>query len=266
MVRMHSTALVDARAEIGVGTTIGPYSIIEAGAVLGPECEIGPYVWIRGGARLAEGVKVDAHSVIGGEPQDLKFDASMRTHVEIGARTVIREGVTIHRSTKEEQPTVIGADCLLMGYCHVAHDVRIGERVIIANTALCAGHTEVGDHAFVSGAVALHQHMRVGEGAMMRGHARFGLDVAPFTVGSEKNEIRGLNLIGLRRRGIAREPIYELKRLYLAVYGGGGNLRAKAAALSAEHGPGQRFLEFFAGGTRGFAPWPKAGRGVEEDS
>ena len=141
-------------------------------------------------------------AVIGGDPQDLSFDAfaTCAPRLRIGSRTVIREHVTISRATKEGASTEIGSDCFLMAACHVAHDCHIGDRVVIANSVLLGGHVQVGNQAFLGGGAVIHQFCRVGESVMIGGGARISRDVAPFTLATERNAMIGLNLVGLRRR------------------------------------------------------------------
>jgi UDP-N-acetylglucosamine acyltransferase len=186
--------------------------------------------------------------------------------VRVGSGTVIREHVTINRATKAGGETVVGENCFLMAACHVGHDSVVGNSVIIANAVLLAGHVRMADHVFVGGGAVFHQFVRVGEGAMVGGMAGVGLDLPPFVMAAERNQVIGLNLVGLKRRGVAREAIRELKEAFRAVYFTPGNIRDVAAAArtggafaTPEAG---RFLEFFGGGMRGFAR-PRRGREKE---
>ncbi len=240
---------------MGAGAQAGPYAIVEEGAEVGAECVLAAHAIIRRGAVLGRGVKVDSFAVVGGEPQDLRFDAKIASGVRIGDGASLREGVTVHRSTKAGAFTEVGAGALLMGYCHVGHDCQVGARVVMGNGALLAGHVEIGDDCFLSGNTVYHQFMRMGEGVMVSGGARLGLDTPPYTLAAERNELHGLNIVGLRRRGANAATIAELKKLYQAVYEG-GSPRKKAAFLAAtdaaKTAEGKRFLAFFEGGKRGF--------------
>lgn len=235
---------------------IHPTALIEEGARLGKGCVIHAYAVIGAHVELDDGVVVHPFAVIGGDPQDLGFQSEIATGVRIGARTVIREHVTISRATKAGRFTQIGADCFLMASCHVAHDCCIGDSVVIANAVLLAGHVHVGDRAFLGGGAVIHQFCRIGEGVMIGGGARISRDVAPFTLATERNALIGLNVVGLRRRGLQREAFDELKRAYRTLDVPVGNLREIATACidSGDYvSPEARsFLAFYQSGRRGF--------------
>jgi UDP-N-acetylglucosamine acyltransferase len=235
---------------------IHPTAIIEDGAILGAGCIVHAHAHVTRHCTLGEGVVVHPFAVIGGDPQDLSFDVRRATRVTIGARTVLREYVTVNRATKPDGATTVGADCFLMASSHVAHDGQVGNNVILANAVLLAGHVEVGDRAFFGGTAAVHQFCRVGEGTMIGGAARITRDVAPFIMATERDEVTGLNVVGLRRRGLPAATLAEIKRAYRAVFAPTGNLRARAAEALAGGGyasaEAQRFLAFFSGGKRGF--------------
>lgn len=237
--------------------SVHPTALIEDGARLGEGCVIHAHALIRARCELGDGVAVHPFAVIGGDPQDLSFAAATASGVRVGARTVIREHVTISRATRAGGNTEIGADCFLMAGCHVAHDCRIGHRVVIANAVLLAGHVQVGDRAFLGGGAVIHQFCRIGEGAMIGGGARISRDVPPFTLATERNTLIGLNVVGLRRRGIDRATFSEVKRVFRALDAPVGDLRALAAAAlrtgDFQSAEARSYLEFFAGGKRGFA-------------
>ena len=257
---LHPTAIIRPSAKLGANVFVGPYAVIEAGVEIGDGSVLEAHCIVRVGSVLGNGVKVDSFAVIGGAPQDLKFDAATPSGVRVGDHTVLREGVTIHRSTKAGGYTVVGAGCLLMGNSHVGHDCIVGDKVVMANCALLAGHIEVGDGCFLSGGTVFHQFMRIGEGVMVSGNARLGLDIPPFTLAAERNELHGLNLVGLRRRGYDAATIAEIKLLYKTVFAGGSpRANALKAASLAKTEPGQKFLAFFAGGKRGFLRPAKSG-------
>jgi UDP-N-acetylglucosamine acyltransferase len=235
---------------------IHPTALIQEGARLGAGCVIHAHAVICGPCELGEGVVVHPFAVIGGDPQDLSFDANTPSGVRVGARTVIREHVTISRATKSGGATQIGSDCFLMAACHVAHDCHVGDRVVIANAVLLGGHIQIGDRAFLGGGAVIHQFCRIGESAMIGGGARISRDVAPYTLATERNAMIGLNLVGLRRRAFPREAVDEIKRAYREINTPVGNLRqiAAAALQRGEFGSAEarNFLQFFAGGRRGF--------------
>jgi UDP-N-acetylglucosamine acyltransferase len=242
---------------------IHPTALIADGARLGAGCVVHAHAMIGSGCELGEGVVVHPFAVIGGDPQDLRFDAGIPSGVRIGARTVIREHVTISRSTAQGAFTEIGPDCFLMATCHVAHDCHLGERVVIANAVLLAGHVEVADRAFLGGGAVVHQFCRIGESVMIGGGARISLDVPPFCLATERNALIGLNLVGLRRRGFRREVIDELKRALHAVDAPVGNPRELAATALAradlKSPEAQRFLAFYTRGRRGFVRTRRGG-------
>lgn len=206
---------------------------------------------------LGDRVVVHPFAVIGGDPQYLAFNRAMVTGVRIGAGTVLREHVTVNRSIYEGKVTVIGESCFLMAASHVAHDCELAERVVMANGALLAGHVSVGEQTFLGGGAAVHQFCRIGGSVMVAGHASITRDVPPFTMVAERDAVIGLNAVGLRRRGLSRALIEELKEAYRKVYFTPGNIREVAAQLlaaNAGHAPEvERFLQFFTQGKRGFA-------------
>jgi len=238
-------------------TLIHPTAIVEDGAQLGADCEIMARAVVTRHAVLGDRVIVHPGAVVGGDPQYLKFDRATPSFVRVGAGTVIRENVTLNRAIHAGNATVVGARCFLMANSHAGHDCALGDDVVLANNVMLAGHVEVGSFTFVGGGAAIHQFCRIGEGAMVGGVARISRDLAPFTITAERDEVSGLNLVGLKRRGISREAIRELKQAFRAVYFGLGNIRELAATALANGGyetaEARRFLEFFAGGKRGFA-------------
>ena len=187
-----------------MATQIHPTAIVEAGAVLGPDCEIQAYAVVTRHVTLGARVVVHPFAVLGGDPQYLKFDRATASRVEIGAGTVIREHVTINRSIQSGGATRVGENCFLMASTHLAHDCLLGSNVVLANAALLAGHVEVGDHTFFGGGAAVHQFCRIGEGVMVAGHASITRDVAPFLMVAERDDVIGLNAVGLKRRGFSQ--------------------------------------------------------------
>jgi UDP-N-acetylglucosamine acyltransferase len=240
-----------------MATTIHPTAIVESGAQLGAACEIQAHAIVTKHCVLGDRVVVHPFAVIGGEPQYLQFDRALATGVRVGAGTVIREHVTINRSIQAGKFTVVGENCFLMAASHVGHDCAIGHHAVLANAVLLAGHVSVGEHAVLGGGAAVHQFCRIGEGVMVAGHASITKDVPPFTLVAERDDVIGLNAVGLRRRGVSRPAVTELKAAYHEVYFTPGNIRDAAAALLASgrfsSPEARRFLEFFSGGKRSFA-------------
>jgi UDP-N-acetylglucosamine acyltransferase len=247
--------------------SIHPTAIVEPGAEIGADCEIMPYAVVTRHAVLGDRVVVHPFAVIGGDPQYLHFQRGLTTGVRIGAGSVIREHVTVNRSIHDGKFTTIGENCFLMASSHVAHDCQVGNNVVLANAALLAGHVSVGDHTFFGGGSAVHQFCRIGEGVMVAGHASITRDVPHFTMAAERDDIIGFNVVGLKRRGVARASIAELKAAFQDVYFTPGNIREVAkerlAANAFETAEAKRFLEFFAGGKRSFA---RARRAAADDS
>lgn len=240
-----------------MATVIHPTAIVEPGAQLGVDCEIQAYAVITRHAQLGDRVVVYPHACIGGDPQYLKFDRRIATSVRVGAGTVVREGATLNRSYQEGRATLVGENCFIMAVSHVAHDCVIGNHVVLANNAMLGGHVVIGDHAFVGGGAALHQFVRIGPGAMVGGVARISRDVPPYLLVAERGEVSGLNLVGLKRRGIAKEALREIKDAFRHVFFTAGSVREIAAQALAsgrfEKPEARTFLEFFATGKRGFA-------------
>ena len=250
---IHPLAAVCERARLDASADVGPWALVEG--EVGAGCTVAAHAVIKAGARLAERVHVDHFAVIGGDPQDLAFDRTTESFALIGAGTALREHVTVHRATQPGGATTVGAGCLLMAGSHVAHDCRVGDKVILANGCMLGGHVQVGDSAFISGGTAVHQFCRIGPGAMVSGNAVITEDVPPQVIAHGRNEVSGLNLVGLRRRGVPAETVAELKRAYHAVYGPGGDcarLAGEALAAGECRSPEAReFLQFFLGGRRG---------------
>ena len=242
---------------------IHPTAIVEPGAQLGPDCEIMAYAIVTKHCVLGERVVVHPFAVIGGDPQYLKFDRATVAGVRIGAGTVLREHVTINRSIHAGKFTSVGENCFLMAASHVGHDCEVGNQVVFANAALLAGHVAVGDYTFLGGEAAVHQFCRIGESVMVAGHASITRDVPHYTMVAERDDVIGFNVVGLKRRGFSRAAIAELKAAFHEVYFTPGNIREIAAQRLAAKAcvttESSRFLEFFAGGKRGFARARRAG-------
>ena len=253
---IHPTAVVHEGSRLGEGVIIGPYAVIEEGVVLGARVRVGPHAVIQEGTVIGPESSVGAHCVLGGLPQDLRFDPSTPSGVKIGSGVTLREGVTISRATRESTNTEVDDGAFIMAYAHVGHDGSVGTGAIIANNVMMAGVATIRAHAVVGGGAAFHQGVRVGPSAMVSGLSRAARDVPPFTMVAERDELIGLNLVGLKRRGLGRDVIREIKEAYRLVFSTSGNRRTKAAAARASRSwssvEAQDFLEFFNAGTRGF--------------
>ena len=264
---IHPTAVVHESAIVGHQVEVGPFAIIGARARIGDGCRLAAHAIVHRDCQLGEEVSVDSFVVVGGDAQmrEVRPD-SEQARVVIGSRCVLREGVTIHRSAEQVGATRVGPDCYLMSNSHVAHDCELGEFVTLANNAMLAGYVAIGAHTFVGGGVGVHQFVRVGEGVMVSGNASISYDVPPFSVAVERNDIVGLNRVGMRRRGFDSAVIADLKECFRSVFRSSGNLRveAKKALAAGECGvseQGRNFLEFFiGGGKRGFSQLRKLRR------
>jgi UDP-N-acetylglucosamine acyltransferase len=253
--KIHPSAVIDPAAELGDGISIGPHVVIGARVAIGDGCEIGAAACIEGPTAIGRENVIFPHAAIGMAPQDLKF-AGEETRVEIGDRNHFREFVTVHRGTaKGGGLTRIGSGGLFMVYSHVAHDCRVGDRVIFANAATLAGHVEVGDDATVGAFAAVHQYCRVGRHGYIGGFSVVTQDALPFvkTVG-HKPACYGLNRIGLERKGFTAETMRRLDAALRVLTRSGLNTAQALAALRADHAgnPDVDYLiEFVASSKRG---------------
>jgi len=222
-------------ARIGAEVEIGPFTTISADVEIGEGSWIGPNVTIMDGARIGSNCRIFPGAVISAIPQDLKFQGE-RTTVEIGHRSTIRECVTINRGTKAYGKTVVGKDCLIMAYVHIAHDCILGNHVILVNSVALAGHVEIGDYGIISGLSAVHQFVKIGAHVMIGGGAMVRKDVPPFiTAAGEPLAYAGVNSVGLKRRNFAQEDIHEIQTLYRTMYQSGMNISQAVNQIKETH-------------------------------
>lgn len=247
--RIHPTALIDPAASLAEDVQIGPYAVVEGEVTLGARVRLAAHSVVRRYSILEAGVSVDSFAVVGGLPQDLGFDPATPSRVRVGERTVVREGVTIHRSTRVDGETVVGPACLLMANAHVAHDCQLGRSVILANNVMLAGHVHIGDGAFLGGGCGIHQFVSIGERVMVAGNASVTYDLPPFVMVAERSVVTGLNLVGLKRH-FSPEAIADLRACYKAVYMRPGNPVKLAAEVVASTDEGRRFLAALTSPTR----------------
>lgn len=246
MVSIHPTAIVDPAADLGEDVTIGPFSIIEAGAVIGARCRIGSQVTIRSRTTIGADCLIDNGSVLGGDAQDLKCTAP-DTFLEVGARNVIREYVTIHRSNHSGGVTRVGDDNLLMAFTHLGHDVQLGNRTMLANLATLGGHVQVDDRAVIGGMTAVHQWVRIGSMAMVGGMSGVNKDVPPFSmVEGNPCEVRGINVVGLRRNGVSAETRTLIKKAIRVLFVAHRHRGRAMAELERELPPEPEVVELLA--------------------
>ena len=219
MEKIHATAIVEDGAVLGSDVEIGPHAVVGSNVVLGDGCKVFGHAMISGHTKLGERCEVYPFAHIGGKTQDLKY-AGGTTYVEIGARTVLRECVTVNSGTRDGEVTKIGADCLLMAYCHVAHGCNIGDHLIVSNGTSFAGEVLTEEHVTVSGLCGVHQFCRIGCHAMIGPSTIILQDAPPYmiTMGAE---VKGVNIVGLTRRGFSEEARDAIKSAYKAIYRSG---------------------------------------------
>jgi UDP-N-acetylglucosamine acyltransferase len=232
--QIHPTSIIEPGAELGQGDKNGPFCTVGRDVVLEDGAELVSHVAIEGRTRLGAGVKIFPFCTIGLAPQDLKYKGE-DTETVIGARTQIREHASIHRGTVTGTGiTRIGADCLLMATVHVAHDCILGDGCIISNNVALGGHVELGERAIIGGNAALLQFVRVGAGAMVGGLTGVTRDVIPYArVFGTRAELLGLNLIGLKRRGLDKAQLHAVNNAYKFLFCGPGVFADRVAELNA---------------------------------
>ena len=216
---IHPTAAIADDARLGQGCRIGPYAVIENDVVLGEGCVVAAHAVIKKHTRMGARNAVYEHAVIGGDPQDVKFHPDCVSYTQIGDDNMLREGVTVHRGSRPDSRTIVGDRCFLMAYSHIAHDCRVGDHVVMANTAGIAGEVVVEERAFISAAVTVHQFCHIGRNAMIGLSTKLVQNALPFCItDGNPGRARGLNLVGLRRNGFTREDIGALKDAYRLLY------------------------------------------------
>ncbi len=216
---IHPTAIVSPKAQIAEGVHVDPYTVIEDDVIIGEGSSIGPHVLIANGARIGKNCKIHKGAVVSTPPQDLTYNNEPTT-CEIGDNTTIREFCTLNRGTKKQHlKSVVGSNCLLMSYVHIAHDCIIGNNVIIANSVQMAGHITIDDYAFIGGLVAIHQFVNIGSHCIIGGLFRVPKDIPPYIMaGGAPTTFQRLNIVGLRRRGFSKETIDTLNEAYRILY------------------------------------------------
>ena len=261
MASIHPTAIVDSQAELAGSVSVGPYAVIGPHVRVGEDTTIGAHCVIEGHTTIGRENRIFQFTSIGAEPQDKKY-AGEPTELRIGDRNTIREFCTFNIGTVQDGGvTRIGDDNWIMAYVHIAHDCQVGNDTILANNATLAGHVHLGDHVFIGGLTGVHQFVKIGAHAMAGFSSAVTQDVPPFmTVDGNPLEVRGFNVVGLRRRGFSAERIAAIKQMHKSLYRGGKTLqeaRDEIAALPAGVPEAQAdvdmMLAFLAQATRGIA-------------
>jgi len=259
---IHPTAVVSPAAELGDGVKIGPYCIVEGRSVIGAGTTLKAFVSVNDFVTIGENCRIYEYTAIGGEPQDNGYKGE-ESWVRVGNNNVIRENVTIHRSSGEGSCTSVGDDCFIMEGVHVAHNVKLGNHVTIANKVGLSGHVTVGDHTVFGGMAGVHQFVRIGNYCMIAGMYRFTKDIPHYTLASgEPVRLTGLNAVGLKRANFSVETRRAIRTFYGKLYGK-GRLFSKALQEALENKAAyipevQRILEFYEGTRRGVTFWGKS--------
>ena len=251
---IHHTALVDPTAEIGNDVEIGAFAIVGPHCIVGDGSRIAARATLERNVTLGQGVSVGIGTVLGGDPQDLKYKGEP-TRVEVGDGTTIREYSTINRGTTQSFKTSVGRNCFIMSYVHLAHDCHVGDGVIISNGTQLAGHVTIDEKAILSGQIGIHQFATIGRYCFIGGCSRVNKDIPPY-VKAVGNPIKlyGLNVVGLERNGFPEEVRRELKRAYRMFFKSELNLsqaRARAEAELHPYAEIKEFLAFFERSDRG---------------
>lgn len=267
MVKIDSTARIDREVVLGEGVEVGPYSILQGKIVVGDHTKIGAFTVIEGRVEIGSCCNIGHHVVVGAPPQDLSYQGE-ETQVVIGERTTLREFVTVHRATGENNATVIGDDCFIMAYCHVAHNCRLGQGVTMANNSTLAGYVEIEDWATLSGWVGVHQFVRLGKLVMVGGLSKVVMDIPPYTLADgHPARIFGLNVVGMKRRGIEAEQREKISQIYHLIFH--SDLTRSQALEELKKGDFdpqlvEEIVGFWEKSKRGVARWVK-GRGKNAD-
>ncbi len=234
MAEIHPTAVIDPSAQIGDGTTIGAYCVIGPDVVIGANCTIHPHVTIVGPTKIGDGNTFFPYGSIGQRSQDLKYKGEP-TYLEIGDRNSFREFVTINRGTAPGSKTIIGNDGNFLAYSHIAHDCVVGNHVIFSNNGTLAGHVIVEDHVVIGGLCGVHQFCRIGQHAITGGCTKIVQDVPPFMIADgNPAEVRGVNQVGMERRGFEHETIRSLREAYRIIYRSNLNTKQAVEAIRAQ--------------------------------
>jgi UDP-N-acetylglucosamine acyltransferase len=268
---IHPTAIIGENAKLGRNCTVGPYAVIDGTVTIGEDTSVGPGTVITGNTVIGKGNKIHGHVYIGNLPQDVAYTES-ETFVKIGDNNIIREFATIHRGTKEGSATVIGDNNFFMVASHVAHNCKIGNNIIMVNGASLAGYVEVQDHAFVSGFVGVHQFVRIGGYTICGFFSKITKDIPPYMmVDGNPASVRGLNLVGLKRKGFSTERRETIKSAFKILYRSGNSISRSLSELEKMEPPSddiKYLVEFIRGSRRGVllkSPDGASGSGSDEE-
>jgi len=264
---IHSSACVEAGAQLGAGVQIGPFCHVGPHVVLADGVRLVSHVSIAGVTSIGARTRIFPFASIGHEPQDLKYRGEP-ANLTVGEDCIIREGVTMNSGTAGGgSQTIVGARCAFLANSHVAHDCRLGDDIILSNNVLLAGHCHVGDFVIISGAAAVQQFVRIGAHAFIGGLAGVDKDVIPYAMAlGDRAALAGLNFVGLKRRNFSRESIHDLRRAYRALFAPEGTLKERIENVATEfagHAEVQQILDFLREGGERAICMPRTGK---EDS
>ena len=247
MTDIHPTALIDAKAELGSGVKIGAYCVIGPDVQLGDGVELMSHVVVSGRTKIGPETRIFPFSSIGHQPQDLKYHGEPSS-LEIGARNIIREHVTMNPGTEGGgMLTKVGNDCLFMVGAHVAHDCIIANNVILVNNATLGGHVTIEDWVVVGGLSAVHQFVRIGKHAMIGGMTGVEHDIIPYgTVTGNRARLEGLNLVGLKRRGFSRDVIHDIRKAYRMIFAEEGTMAERLEDVLEDFSDNEAVMEIVA--------------------
>lgn len=251
--KVHPTAVIDAKAEIDSDVEIGPYVVIEGPVKIKGGTRVMAHAYLTGWTEIGENNEIHPGAVLGDAPQDKAYKGQ-ETYLRIGGHNIIREHVQIHRGTAAGSTTVIGNHNFLMATAHVGHNCKLGDNVILANGALLGGYVEVGDCVFISGNCVVHQFVRIGDFALMRGLSGTSRDVPPFAIVDWQHTIRGVNVVGLKRAGFEEKRIRAIRQAFRILFRGGRNLSLAVKEVKKSHRANadvSALLEFIEASKRG---------------
>ena len=231
---VSNLAFVHPEAKLGDNVIVEPFAFVDNNTVIGDGTRIMSHSTILYGARIGKNCTIFPHATIAGVPQDLKFQGEDTT-AEVGDNTIVRECATINRGTASRGKTIVGSNCLIMAYSHVAHDCILADNIIIGNATQLAGEVEIDDYAIISGGTLIHQFTRIGAHVMIQGGSKIPKDIPPFAlVGREPIVYMGLNVVGLRRRGFSSEQINSIQEIYRYIYQTGHNVSQATEKIESE--------------------------------
>jgi UDP-N-acetylglucosamine acyltransferase len=220
---IHSTAVIDAKAEIDSEVEIGPYAVIDGAVKIKRGTRVMAHAYLTGWTEIGEGNEIHPGAVLGAAPQDKAYKGQ-ESYLRIGDRNIIREYAQIHRGTAAQSATVVGNDNFLMATSHIGHNCQLGDNIILANGALLGGYVEVGDNVFISGNCVVHQFVKIGDYALMRGLSATSRDVPPYAIIDWQHTVRGVNVIGLKRAGFEEKRIRQIRAAFQILFRKGRNL------------------------------------------